>query len=289
MEQFRLGFVGVGVMGHGMASCLIDAGYEMTVIAHRNREPVEDLVGRGAYEAGGLAELAARSDIIILCVTNSKVVDAVLEELIPSLRPGQIIIDSSTNEPECSRRLAKSLSEIGVDFAEAPLTGGIQQAAAGELGALVGAEPEVYEKTRPVLEAFCKTVEYFGLPGTGQTAKLINNFMVFGIAALVIEAFKKAEAADVDWKQLYDVAICGSGDSGVLRRMIGSAIEGDFGGYVFDVRGAHKDLNYYNHLSQQIGGASALSEAVIDVFRTAEQSGHGDLRISELLRPEMGE
>ncbi len=284
----RLGFVGVGVMGHGMASCLLDAGFDLTVIAHRNRQPVDDLVGRGAHEAATLSELAERSDVIILCVTNSKVVNAVIEELKPDLRSGQVIIDSSTNEPECSRRLAASLSEIDVAFAEAPLTGGIKQAADGELGALVGAEPEVYGKIRPVLDAFCQAVEYFGLPGTGQTAKLINNFMVFGIAAVVIEAFKKAEAADVDWKQLYDVAICGAGDSGVLRRMIGSAIDGNFKGYVFDVSGAHKDLRYYDRLSQQMGNVSPLSNAVIDVFCAAEQSGHGDLLISELLRSDIG-
>jgi len=287
MEKMRLGFIGVGVMGHGMASCLVEAGYELTVIAHRNRTPVEDLVGRGAIEARSLARLAERSDVIILCVTNSKVVDAVVEELLPSLRAGQIIIDSSTNEPECSQRLARYLADIGVGFAEAPLTGGIKQAAAGELGALVGSEPDVCEKIRPILNSFCRTVEYFGPAGTGQTAKLINNYMVFGIAALVIEAFKKAEAANVDWKQLYDVAICGSGDSGVLRRMIGSAIEGNFEGYVFDVRGAHKDLGYYSRLSQQMDGESALSEAVIDVFRNAEKSGHGDLMISELLRSDI--
>ncbi len=281
----KIGFVGVGIMGHGMASNLLAAKFELTVIAHRNREPVEDLVGRGAFEAQSLAELAGRCEIIILCLTNSKVVDTVIEELKPALRDGQIIIDSSTNEPESARRIAAELASVGVGFAEAPLTGGIAQAAAGELGALVGSDPDVFERIRPVLDSFCQTVQYFGLPGTGQTAKLINNFMVLGIAGLVIEAFKQADAAGVDWKQLYDVAICGSGDSGVLRRMIGSAIEDDYKGYVFDVRGAHKDLSYYNNLSKQLGDVTPLTEAVTDIFRVAEKSGHGDLMISELLAP----
>jgi 3-hydroxyisobutyrate dehydrogenase-like beta-hydroxyacid dehydrogenase len=281
----RIGFVGAGIMGHGMAGNLLGKGFDLTIIAHRNREPVDDLVGRGAIEVETLAALAERSDIIILCVTNSKVVDAVIDELKPNLRAGQIIVDCSTNEPESSRRIAKVLAALNVGFAEAPLTGGIKQAADGELGALVGADREVFDQTRPVLETFCKTVEYFGLPGTGQTAKLINNYMVLGIAGLVIEAFKQADTAGVNWKKLYDVAICGSGDSGVLRRMIGSAIENDFKGYVFDVRGAHKDLTYYSNLSEQLGDVSPLTQAVTTIFEQAENAGHGDRMISELLSP----
>lgn len=283
----KIGFVGVGIMGHGMAGNLLDKGFDLTVIAHRNRGPVDDLVGRGAAETETLGDLSRRSDVIILCVSNSKVVDRVISELKPHLRAGQLIIDCSTNEPESSRRIAKDLAALEIGFAEAPLTGGIRQSADGELGALVGAEPAVFEKVRPVLDAFCKTVEYFGLPGTGQTAKLINNYMVLGIAGLVIEAFKQADTAGVDWKKLYDVAICGSGDSGVLRRMIGSAIEDNFKGYVFDVRGAHKDLSYYTRLSEQLGGTSPLTKAVTAIFEQAENAGHGDRMISELLDPNL--
>lgn len=274
-------------MGHGMVSCLLKAGYPVHVIAHRNRAPVDDLVSKGAVEAPDYAALAATSEVIILCVSNSKVVEAVVDELAPSLRAGMTIIDMGTSSPDSTRALHERLAGLGVSFVEAPVTGGVKQAAAGELGALVGAEEAAFAAVRPVLNAMCKTVHHFGPPGAGNTAKLLNNYMVFGIAALVIEAFGKARDANIDWQKLYDVVICGSADSGVLRRIIGAAVEGDYGGYVFSVEGSLKDLKYFGELSDSMGGLSEMGRAVTHVFEKAVADGHGDRRLSELLRPDL--
>jgi len=279
----RIGFIGAGVMGHGMASRLLAAGYPVAVIAHRNRRPIEDLVARGAREADDYAQLAGGSEVIILCVTSSEVVAQVIERLQPALRPGTLIVDMGTSSPESSRRLHARLKEAGVLFLEAPVTGGVKQAAAGELGALVGAEPEVFATARPMLEAMCKTVCHFGPPGAGNTAKLLNNYMVFGIVALVIEAFDKARDAGIDWQKLYDVVTCGSADSGALRRIIGAAVEGDYKGYVFNVDGALKDMTYFGELSGELGGLSELGRAVTKVYEDAAARGQGDWLLSELL------
>lgn len=286
-ELKRIGFVGAGVMGHGMASCLLKAGYPVRVIAHRNREPIEDLVSKGAEEAADYATLASRSDVVILCVSNSQVVESVIGELEPSLRPGMMIVDMGTSSPDSTRALYQRLAAREVSFVEAPVTGGVKQAAAGELGALVGADDEAFEAARPLLEAMCKTVHHFGPPGAGNTAKLLNNYMVFGIAALVIEAFGKARDAGVDWQKLYDVVICGSADSGVLRRIIGSAVGGDYRGYVFSVDGSLKDLKYFGELSGSMGGLSELGEAVTHMFEKAVADGHGRRLLSELLAPDV--
>ena len=283
----RIGFVGVGVMGYGIASCLLAAGYPLTVIAHRNRQPVEDLVANGAAEVGSYAELAAASDIVMLCVSNSQVVESVIAELKPHLRPGMMIVDTGTSRPDSIRRLAVDLEKIDVSFVEAPVTGGVKQAAAGELGALVGASEAAFELAKPLLEVLCKTVHHFGPPGSGNTAKLLNNFMVLGIAALVTESFTKARQADVDWQKLYDVVICGSADSGVLRRIIGSAVENDFKGYVFDLQASLKDIDYFCELSGSMGGVSPLAAAVQDVYDKAVTEGHGERLISELLAPDL--
>lgn len=284
----RTGFIGAGVMGHGMASRLLQAGYPVHVIAHRNRQPIDDLVSKGAVEAGDYAELAMASDVIILCVSNSRVVEQVIEALKPALRPGMMILDMGTSSPDSSRALHGTLAELGVSFVEAPVTGGVKQAASGELGALVGAEPEAYEAIRPLLESMCKTVHHFGPPGAGNTAKLLNNYMVFGIAALVIEAFDKARDAGIDWQKLHDVVICGSADSGVLRRIIGSAVEGDYKGYVFSVDGSLKDMKYFGELSESMGGLSELGRAVTHVYEKAVAEGRGGQLLSELLAPEPG-
>lgn len=270
-----------------MATQLLAAGYTVRVIAHRNRRPIEDLVSRGAQEMRDYRELAARSDVIILCVTSSAVVEEVIDRLHPELRSGMMIIDMGTSSPDSTRRLHARLKELGVWFVEAPVTGGVKQASAGELGALVGAEREAFEATRPLLNAMCKTVHHFGPPGAGNTAKLLNNYMVFGIVALVIEAFDKARDADVDWRKLYDVVTCGSADSGALRRIIGAAVEGDYKGYVFNVNGALKDMKYFGELSDSMGGLSGLGRAVTDVYEKAVSEGQGDRLLSELLAPDL--
>lgn len=283
----RVGFIGVGGMGRGMAGRLLDAGHALTVIAHRNRAPVEELTQRGAREAATYRDLAEHSEAIVLCVSNSDVVERVVAELEPHLSEGVLVIDTGTSRPEDCARLAERLAARGAVFIEAPVTGGVKQAAEGSLGALVGASAAGFEAARPILEAMCQTVHFFGPPGAGNTAKLLNNFMVFGIAALVFETFERAEAAGVDWRKLYEVAICGSGDSGVLRRIVGSAIEGDFGGYVFSVEGALKDLRYFDAVARETGGPSDLSSAVRAVFDSAAADGHGARRLSELLSPEL--
>ena len=283
----RIGFVGVGVMGHGMAACLLKADYPLTAIAHRNRAPLEDLLARGAAEAASYAELAEASDCILLCVSNSSVVEKVVAELKPHLRAGQTLIDTGTSSPVSTRALAEDLAALDVAFVEAPVTGGVKQAAAGELGALVGTDKATYDAVKPLLQVFCQAVHHFGPPGSGNTAKLLNNFMVMGIAALVTEAFTKAHRAEIDWQKLYDVVICGSADSGVLRRIIGNAAEGNFKGYVFDLKGALKDTTYFCDLAETMGGVTPLGAAVREVYEKAVADGHGDRLLSELLAPDI--
>ena len=283
----RIGFVGVGVMGHGMAACLLAAGFQVTVIAHRKRHRVDDLVAKGAVEVGDYQALANASDTVILCVSDSTVVQCVIDALKPVLRAGMTVIDTGTSNPVATRAVDLELSELSVAFVEAPVTGGVQQSAAGELGALVGCDALIFERVNPLLKVFCKTVHHFGPAGNGNTAKLLNNFMVFGIAALVTEAFTKAEQAGIDWRKLYDVVICGSADSGVLRRIIGNAINDDFKGYVFDLRGSLKDVDYFCELAQSMGGESPLATAVHGVYAEAVANGHGERLLSELLAPDL--
>lgn len=274
-------------MGHGMASCLLAAGYPLHVVAHRNRQPIDDLISKGAREASTLAELAPNCDVIILCVSNSDVVAQVVNDLSPHLSAGMTVIDTGTSHPEATKQVARQLEDLKVNFVEAPVTGGVKQAAAGELGALVGADETIFEKVRPVLDAFCAQVHHFGPPGAGNTAKLLNNYMVMGLIALITETFTKADKAGVDWQKLYDVVICGSADSGALRRIIGNALEGDFKGYVFDVKGALKDINYFCDMAESLDGKSQLAAAVQQVFIDANAAGHGERLVSELLSPDI--
>ena len=140
-------------------------------------------------------------------------------------------------------------------------------------------------RIRPLLACFATTIRHFGPPGSGHTAKLISNYLVTGMVALVAEAFGAARAAQIDWKDLYEVMLNGSGNSGVLRKMVEPALKGDFDGYRFALANAAKDIGYYAALAESLGCASGLTESVAEVFARAVEAGHGGRNVSHLLDP----
>lgn len=284
----HIGLIGAGMMGHGMAANLLKHGHEVSVIAHRNRRPVEDLVTKGAREAASLAAVA-EADVILICVNTSKVVADTIAGLKPHLRRGQIVMDAGTSAPDATRRLAQDLKAMGVAYADIPLTGGPEQAEQGVLGVLCGADAETFAAIRPLLSCFATTIRHFGPPGSGHTAKLISNYLVTGMVALVAEAFGAARVAQIGWKDLYEVMQNGSGNSGVLRKMVEPALHGDFDGYRFAIANAAKDIGYYAELAEKLGCATRLTESVADIFREAVETGHGGRNVSHLLDPAIDE
>ncbi|MFT3989131.1 NAD(P)-dependent oxidoreductase [Aestuariivirga sp.] len=281
----QAGLIGAGMMGHGMAANLLKHGHGVTVVAHRNRAPVDDLVKRGAKEAVSAAELAKASDIILLCVSTSKVVEETIAALRSALRPGHIIIDTGTSAPASTRKLAHDLAQMGVGYADAPLTGGPEQAEAGQLGIFLGADDKTFAAIQPVLPSFATTIRHMGPPGSGHTAKLISNYLVTGMVALVADAFTAAHEAQLDWRNLYEAMLNGSGNSGVLRKMVEPALKGDFDGYRFSLANAAKDIGYYMGLAEELSCETPLAKAVNSVFAEAVATGHGGRNVSHLLDP----
>jgi 3-hydroxyisobutyrate dehydrogenase-like beta-hydroxyacid dehydrogenase len=279
----RIGFIGAGLMGHGMVLNLLKGGHQVQVIAHRNRAPIEDLLSKGASEANNLEEIAQNCDCIVLCLSSSKIVEETITGLKPGLHKNQIIIDTSTSEPESTRRLAGELADLGAGYADAPLTGGPEQAANAELGVLCGASPEIFASILPLLSCFATTIRHMGPVGSGHAAKLISNFLVTGMITLVAQAFGTARKANIDWRNLYEVMLNGSGNSGVLRKMVAPALDGDFEGYRFSLANASKDIGYFKMLASELGMETALADAVAEVFSTAVAQGHGKKNVSHLL------
>jgi 3-hydroxyisobutyrate dehydrogenase-like beta-hydroxyacid dehydrogenase len=276
----RIGFIGAGLMGHGMVVGLLRAGHVVSVIAHRNRQPIDDLVSKGAFEKPDLKGVAEGSDCIFLCLSNSRIVNQTIAGLKPHLRNGQILIDAGTSEPASTRLLARELATLGVAYADAPLTGGPEQAAKSELGVVCGASPETFRVIEPLLVCFASTIRYMGPVGSGHTAKLISNYLVTGMIALVAEAFEAARKTDTDWRNLYEAMLNGSGNSGVLRKMVGPALAGDYEGYRFSLDNAMKDIGYYKNMVPE----TAMAKAVADVFSMAVSSGLGSQNVSQLLK-----
>jgi 3-hydroxyisobutyrate dehydrogenase-like beta-hydroxyacid dehydrogenase len=281
----KLGFVGVGLMGHGMAANLLKGGHQVAVTAHRNRAPVEDLVRRGAEEVKALAELPHGREAIFICVATSDQVEAVVKALEPALAPGQIVIDTGTSDPAMTVALALRLAERGVHLVDAPMGGGAQQAEAGQLASLVGGTPQDYARVEPWIRCYSAIAVHMGPVGAGHRAKLLNNLLALGQAALVIEAYRMARAEGLDWRKLYEINMGGAARSGALERIMVPALQSDYRGYLFTLENSVKDMSYIVEFAAKGSHAHSLSRAVRSFYEDAVAKEGASLMLSEMLRP----
>jgi 3-hydroxyisobutyrate dehydrogenase-like beta-hydroxyacid dehydrogenase len=283
----RIGFIGAGLMGHGMARNIVDKGYRLTVLGHRNRQPIDDLLGRGASETKSPASLARASDILILCVPSSaEVEDCVFGEdgILAGAHAGLIVIDSTTAEPASTERVAKALAATNVRFADAPLTRSPKDAEAGRLNTLVGADAELLAEIRPVLETYCENIFHVGPVGSGHKMKLINNFLSQGTAALVAEAATTAAKAGLDLKMLFEVVSAGGANSNVFQRMMPWVLGESEGGMIFQLSNGQKDVRYYTHLAEAVGSTAILGMAVHQIYTLAVAQGERESYVPALAR-----
>jgi 3-hydroxyisobutyrate dehydrogenase-like beta-hydroxyacid dehydrogenase len=286
-ERPRIGFIGVGMMGHGMALNLVAKGFSTTVLGHRNRAPVEDLVARGAAEGRDPADVAERSDVVLICVTGSPQVESVVEGprgLASAARPGLVVVDCSTSEPDSTARLHALFAEKGVPFVDAPLARTPKEAAEGRLNVMVGAEPAVFATIEPVLQAFAENIFHVGGPGAGHKTKLVNNFIAMGYAALIAEALVAAAKAGVDVGELYKVVSVGGANSGIFQMVVPSVMAGTYDGLRFGLDLARKDLRYYTHMTETLGLPSVLGEGVHQAFVQASAMGFGPELVASLVK-----
>ena len=281
----KLGFIGVGLMGHGMAANLLAGGHEVVVVAHRNRTPVEDLVRRGAREAKAIADLPQGLEAIFICVATSDQVRAIVAALEPGLSPGQLIIDAGTSDPEVTVELGQRLAGRDVHLVDAPMGGGAQQAEAGELASLVGASPGDYATVEPWIRCYSTICVHMGPVGAGHRAKLLNNLLALGQAALVIEAYRMARDEGLDWHKLYQINMGGAARSGSLERIMVPALAGDYRGYLFTLENSVKDLSYIVDFAAKRSHSHQLGQAVRDFYEDAVARDGGSLMVSEMLKP----
>ncbi len=209
----RVGFIGLGLMGHGMAKNLVTKGFPLTVRAHRNRKPLEDLLAAGAKEAKTDADVARDADIVFLCVTGSPQVEAIVygaEGLLSATREGLIVVDTSTAEPASTAAIRMDFGAKRAEFVDAPLARTPKEAEEGRLNTMVGADDAVFATLKPVMSAFCENVIHAGPPGHGHTLKLINNFLAMSIATSTAEAVATAAKAGVSIAKLHEIVSAGA-------------------------------------------------------------------------------
>lgn len=282
----RVGFIGVGMMGHGMARNLVEKGFPLTVLAHRNRAPVDDLIARGAAEAPSAKALAEASDAVFLCVSGAPQVEAAIlgdGGVLEGCRPGMVVVDCTTSQPATTRAIAAELARRGVAMADAPVTRAPVDAEAGRLNSLVGAAPEVFARIRPMIEAYSETVVHFGPLGAGITAKLVNNFITLGYTALIAEGMAVCAAAGVDMRKAFEVMSKGAADSGVMRKMIPPFLDGDLTGHKFAIVNALKDVTYATEMMRGYGFESLLGEPLRQSYAEAVERGFGDKLMASMM------
>ena len=282
----NIGFIGAsGLMGHGMAKNLQSKGHTLSLTVHRNRERVADLLAAGATEAASAAALAASSDIVFLCVTGTPQVEAqVLGEqgLLAGAKPGLTIVDCSTAEPTSTNILRERCAAQGVLFVDAPLARTPVEAEAGRLNVMVGAEPAVFERLKPVFQCFAENVLHVGGPGAGHTIKLLNNFIAQAICTASAEAFAVGQKAGVDVKQLVALISAGMVNSGIFQTMA-KTLDGQLDAMKFQLDNARKDIRYYTHLAEAVGVPTMVGEAVHQSLVMASALGYGDKFVPSLV------
>ncbi|PTX55445.1 3-hydroxyisobutyrate dehydrogenase-like beta-hydroxyacid dehydrogenase [Litoreibacter ponti] len=273
MTKERVGFVGVGLMGHGMAKNILQAGHEVSVIAHRNRAPVEDLVSLGASEVGTLADIARSSTVIHICAPGSPQVEAIVAEMMPHMQAGSVIVDCSTSDPGSTEKLAQSLEDAGFHMTDAPLGGTPVQAESGQLATMVGASAEVFARIRPILQAWAKDIVHLGPSGAGHKMKLLNNFLAMGYGALYAEALAVAEKSGITTEQ-FDSVIRGSRmDCGFYQTFMGYAVEGNKNAHKFTLTNAYKDMRYLASMADTAGAANPMGAAIKNSYALAVNTG----------------
>jgi len=282
----RIGFIGPGLMGKRVAKNLIRAGFPLVVYLHRNRKPVEELVNMGAEKTNDLTTLARKSQVIMTVVPGSaEVEEVVLGEngLVESMKPGTILIDSSTSYPVSTRKIGAEMDQRGIHMLDAPLTGGPKDAEEGRLNIMVGGDKTIYEQCHDLFEAMGENIFYVGPSGSGHTIKLINNFLWASNLATICQILTLATKQDIDIKSIWDVVSVSAGNSFIFqtkgRQIINRTFE-----LTFKLATARKDLFYIEKLSRDAEVPLPMADVTLQMLDMAKGLGYGDKDISCLVR-----
>ncbi len=283
--MMKIGMVGIGMMGQGIATNIVKHAYPMVLLEHPGNRPLQDLVAAGATTTPSAAALAAAVDVVILCVTGSPEVEDVLYReggLLEGLKPGTIVIDCSTAIPSSTLKVAASVEKAGGRFLDAPMTRTPKEAADGRLNLIVGGSSDLFEICRPLFECFAENMTLAGPVGSGHRLKLLHNFVSLGFSAVLAEAAACADRSGIDPHVLVEILGKGGGDGVILKRLSPYILSRDGAGFRFSIANALKDMGYYTTMAQEAGAALAMAEAARQTYAAALKNGP-DATVPELV------
>lgn len=293
--NMKIGMIGIGLMGHGIATNLLKHGHSLALLDHAGNQPLDSLLQAGAQTHNSSRKVAEASDIIIICVTGSPQVEAVLlgdDGVLQGLRAGSIVIDCSTAVPSSTERLAGLVGKAGGRFLDSPMTRTPKEAAEGRLNLLVGGDASLFGQCLPVLRCFAENITHVGAVGAGHRMKLLHNYVSLGCIALIAEAAANALQAGIAPDVFIDILAKGGGGGAALERLRPQLLDGDPGALKFAMSNAHKDLCYFTAMAIDSGAAHRIADAVQQTFEAAvKQAGPATFvpQLVNLLRQPMAE
>ena len=283
MSKPTIGFIGLGLMGGNMVENLQNKGYQL-IVMDLNKEAVTKCVERGAQTVSTGKELAAASDIVMLCLTTSDIVEKVVysdEGLLDGLKEGSVLIDFGTSIPASTKKNGKDLAAKGVGMIDAPLGRTPAHAKDGLLNIMAAGDLETFNKVKPVLDDQGENVFHLGELGAGHTTKLINNFMGMTTVCAMSQAFAVADRAGVNRQQLFDIMSTGPSNSPFMHFCKNYAVDGvsDLG---FSIANANKDLGYFLQMVEDLGTVSKIAEGSSANLQAAFDAGMGQGNVPEI-------
>lgn len=283
MSKPTIGFIGLGLMGGNMVENLQNKGYDL-IVMDLNKEAVAQCVARGASTAETAQELAAGSDIVMLCLTTSDIVEKVVygeNGILAGIKAGSTLIDFGTSIPASTRKIGADLAKKGVGMVDAPLGRTPAHAKDGLLNIMASGDIDTFNKVKPVLQDQGENVFYLGALGSGHTTKLINNFMGMTTVCAMSQAFAVAERAGVDKQQLFDIMSTGPSSSPFMQFCKNYAVDSvsDLG---FSISNANKDLHYFLQMLSDLGTESKIAEGSSGYLQAAFDEGMGRGNVPEI-------
>ncbi|NAT17151.1 NAD(P)-dependent oxidoreductase [Pseudomonas syringae pv. actinidifoliorum] len=282
----KIGMVGIGLMGHGIATNILKHGYSMVLFEHLGNQPLDALIASGAHTSASLSALSSQVDAVILCVTGTPEVEDVLFReggLLEGIKPGTVIIDCSTAIPSSTQRVAVEVEKRQAFFIDAPMTRTPKEAAEGRLNLTVGGRHEIYEKVLPILQTYSENVVYSGEIGSGHQLKLIHNFVSLGFSAVLAEAAACAKKAGISPEVFLEVVGKGGGNSVVLERFRPFIANGDENGFRFYISNALKDMGYYTAMALEMSAYHETAESVRRTYETAKAVADPHATVPDLI------
>ncbi len=283
MTKPVIGFIGLGLMGGNMAECLQSNGFTLNVMG-RNKEAVAATTARGATEFATGKELAEASDVIMLCVTTSDVVESLIygdDGILAGIKEGAVVIDYGTSIPDSTRKIGTDLAAKGAGMLDAPLGRTPAHAKDGLLNIMAAGDKDTFEKMKPILDVQGENVFYLGALGAGHVTKLVNNFMGMTTVCAMSQAFAVADRAGIDTQQLFDIMSAGPSNSPFMQFCKKYAVDGvsDLG---FSIANANKDISYFVKMVEEMGTRAQIAEGTAANLQAALDMGMGDGNVPEI-------